>query len=98
MQSDEAEKKVTCRFDWHQTPSTVTITVYAKLADPTKTTIDANKVTAKLNVVFDAGMSYFNKSFVLRGVGVLFVVHIMSLHFIVVQKFSHGVLEAVALI
>lgn len=65
---DEAEKKVTCRFDWHQTPSTVTISVYAKVADPTKTVIEANKVTAKLNVVFDAGNSYFNKSFVLHGV------------------------------
>jgi len=38
------------------------------VADPTKTTIEANKVAAKLNIVFDAGISYFNKSFVLYGV------------------------------
>jgi len=72
LQSDEVEKKVSCRFDWHQTASTVTISVYAKLADPAKTTVEVNKVTAKLNVVFDAGLSYFNKSFILRGVCVCF--------------------------
>ena len=70
VQSDEVEKKVTCRFDWHQTPSTVTISVYAKIADPTKTTVETNKVTANLNIVFDAGNSCFNKSFVLHGVRV----------------------------
>jgi len=42
--------------------------VYAKVVDPAKTVIEANKVTAKLNIVFDAGSSYFNKSFVLHGV------------------------------
>ena len=68
FQADEAEKKVACRFDWHQTSSTVTISVYAKLADPSKTVIEANKVSARLNIVFDAGNSYFNKSFILHGV------------------------------
>lgn len=64
---------MTCRFDWHQTASAVTISVYAKIADPTKTTVEVNKVTAKLNIVFDAGNCYFNKSFILRGVCVLLI-------------------------
>lgn len=66
--NDVSEKKVACRFDWHQTPSSVTISVYAKVADPTKTFVEVNQVSAKLHIVFDAGKSQFDKLFVLRGV------------------------------
>jgi cysteine and histidine-rich domain-containing protein len=59
---------VACRFDWHQTASNVTISVYAKLADPSQTSVEVNKVTAKISIVFDDGKSYFNKEFILRGV------------------------------
>jgi cysteine/histidine-rich domain-containing protein 1 len=65
--SDVREKKVACRFDWHQTPSSVTISVYAKITDPTKTWVDVNQVSANLHIVFD-GINQFDKSFVLRGV------------------------------
>jgi len=65
---DDTEKKVVCRFDWHQTASSVTISFYAKVADPTKTFIEVNKVTAKINIVFDGGKSHFEKFFVLRGI------------------------------
>jgi len=67
---DDGEKKVACRFDWHQTASTVSVSFYAKLADPTKTYIEVNKVTAKVTIVFDGGKSHFEKFFTLRGVSI----------------------------
>jgi hypothetical protein len=66
--NDVTEKKVACRFDWHQTPSSVTISVYAKVADPTKTWVEVNRVSAKLHIVFENGNSHFDKLFILRGV------------------------------
>ena len=71
VSQDDGEKKVACRYDWHQTGSLVTISVYAKVALPTKTYVEANKVTAKINIVFEGGKSHFQKFFVLRGVSVL---------------------------
>lgn len=68
MQSTEVERRVACRFDWHQTTSSVTISVYAKLADPSKTSVEVNKVKAKISIVFDGGKSYFDKEFMLYGV------------------------------
>jgi cysteine and histidine-rich domain-containing protein len=59
---------VTCRFDWHQTASNVSVSFYAKLADPAKTFVEVNKVTAKVNIVFGEGGSHFEKLFVLQGV------------------------------
>ena len=61
-----------CRYDWHQTASTVTISFYAKVADPTKTCVEVNKVTAKVKIVFDGGKSQFEKFFILRGVSAAF--------------------------
>lgn len=68
MLQDDGEKKVACRFDWHQTASTVSVSFYAKLAEPTKTLVEVNKVTAKVSIVFDGGKSHFEKFFTLRGV------------------------------
>lgn len=65
---DDGEKKVDCRLDWHQTGSHVTISVFAKVAQPSKTWVEVNKVAAKINVVFDGGKSQFQKEVVLRGV------------------------------
>jgi hypothetical protein len=62
----EGEKKVACRYDWHQTGSAVTVSVFAKLAQPLKTWVEANKVTLRINIVFDGGKSQFEKFFVLN--------------------------------
>lgn len=69
---DDGEKKVDCRLDWHQTGSHVTISVFAKVAQPSKTWVEVNKVAAKINIVFDGGKSQFQKEVVLRGVSVQF--------------------------
>ncbi|KAK6170098.1 hypothetical protein SNE40_018575 [Patella caerulea] len=59
----EGEEVKTCRYDWHQTSSNVCISIFAKTAIPDKCTIDINKVTCKLHLVFDGGKSVFNKTF-----------------------------------
>lgn len=65
---DGEEKKVACRLDWHQTGTHVTISVFAKMADPTKTWVEVNKVASKVNIVFEGGKSNFQKDIVLKGV------------------------------
>ncbi|CAH1227600.1 CHORDC1 [Branchiostoma lanceolatum] len=60
-------KNVACRFDWHQTGALVVISIYAKVCDPEKTFVEANKVRVKMNVVFDQGNSQFQQDVVLRG-------------------------------
>ncbi|XP_078619042.1 cysteine and histidine-rich domain-containing protein 1-like isoform X1 [Branchiostoma floridae x Branchiostoma japonicum] len=60
-------KKVACRFDWHQTGALVVISIYAKVCDPEKTFVEANKVRVKMNVVFDQGNSQFQQDVILRG-------------------------------
>lgn len=65
---DDGEKKVACRLDWHQTGTHVTISVFAKMSEPTKTWVEVNKVAAKINIVFEGGKSHFQKELVLKGV------------------------------
>jgi len=67
-EEESTEKKVACRFDWHQTSSLVTLSIFAKLSQPHKTVVEANKVALKVNVVFDGGKSHFDKSYVLHGI------------------------------
>lgn len=64
----EGEKK-SCRFDWHQTPSTVSLSIFAKVAVPEKCSITVNRVRCVVKIVFDGGMSLFEKDLVLREVG-----------------------------
>lgn len=62
------EKKVDCRYDWHQTVKFVTLSVFAKVAIPDKTWVEVNQVCCKVNIAFDRGDSVFEKLFILRGV------------------------------
>ena len=45
-------------MDWHQTGSSVTISVFAKCADPTKTIVKANKVSVDIHIVFEDDKVY----------------------------------------
>lgn len=60
--------KVSCRHDWHQTPSFVTISVFSKLPSPAKTVVKVNKVVCSISIEFDNGKNIFQKDIVLRGV------------------------------
>ncbi|XP_033739622.1 cysteine and histidine-rich domain-containing protein 1-like [Pecten maximus] len=62
------KQKVACRTDWHQTPSTVTISVFAKVAVPDKCVIEANQVSCNIFITFDGGKSVYEKQTELREV------------------------------
>ena len=68
MLLQDPNKKVACRYDWHQTPGFVTMSIYSKVCLPNKTWVEVNQVFAKVHVTFDKGNSVFHKEFPLRGV------------------------------
>jgi len=47
-----------CRMDWHQTGSNVTISVFAKCADPTKTIVKVNQVSVDIFIVYEDDKIY----------------------------------------
>lgn len=57
-----------CRVDWHQTSSTVVISIFTKVADPGLSYFEANQVLLKVSIVFNKGSSLFQKTFTLRDV------------------------------
>ncbi|KAL3889524.1 hypothetical protein ACJMK2_001862 [Sinanodonta woodiana] len=61
-----AEK--TCRLDWFQTAPDVTVSVFAKLAIPEKTYVEANRVSCNIHIVYEGGKSVFTKTLVLKDV------------------------------
>jgi len=54
------------RTDWHQTPSTVCLSIFAKVSMPELTIVKANRVCLEVEVVYDGGSSKFAKKYVLR--------------------------------
>lgn len=73
-----------CRLDWHQTGTHVTISVFAKMSEPTKTWVEVNKVAAKINIVFEGGKSHFQKELVLKGVRVALIAFLFNYYFVYV--------------
>ncbi|XP_060085235.1 cysteine and histidine-rich domain-containing protein 1-like [Ylistrum balloti] len=68
IKPESDKQKVGCRTDWHQTPSTVTLSVFAKVAMPDKCLIEANQVSCSIHITFDGGKSIFEKQIELREV------------------------------
>ena len=64
----EAEKNSSCRIDWHQTASHVTVSVFAKVANPEKSWVEVNHVSLNFNIEYDGGKLVFAKCLILRGV------------------------------
>lgn len=64
----DKDKKVACRYDWHQTGPFVTVSVFSKLAVPEESWVEANRVAVKIFITFDGGKSVFEKHIVLRKV------------------------------
>ncbi|KAL7847519.1 hypothetical protein AOLI_G00222370 [Acnodon oligacanthus] len=64
---DLGKKLVPCRFDWHQTGSQVTITVYAKNSIPELSYVDGNSTTLDIHIIFD-GDKEFEQKIILWGV------------------------------
>ncbi|ELU00349.1 hypothetical protein CAPTEDRAFT_165685 [Capitella teleta] len=58
---ESESQKVKCRYDWHQTATFVTMSVFAKVASPELTVVEANQVILNLKIVFDGGKSVFEE-------------------------------------
>uniref|UniRef100_A0A1E1W2V2 CS domain-containing protein n=1 Tax=Pectinophora gossypiella TaxID=13191 RepID=A0A1E1W2V2_PECGO len=60
---------VKCRWDWHQTPEHVIVSVYAKKYDPTMSFVKLNPIRLNTRLVFrEEGDSVFELDLELRGV------------------------------
>lgn len=66
--SEVAEKKSTCRYDWHQTGNNVLISVYAKTCDPDKCLVEANPTNLHAIIAFNGGSNTFELDLNLNGV------------------------------
>ncbi|CAD5112612.1 DgyrCDS1825 [Dimorphilus gyrociliatus] len=64
----EGAKKAACRYDFFETGSNITISVYCKMTVPEKTEIKVNQVVCHVKVVFDKGVSQFEQKFNLKGI------------------------------
>ncbi|CAG5119020.1 unnamed protein product [Candidula unifasciata] len=58
------EKQV--RMDWHQTPTTVCISIFAKHPLPGKSHVRANQVKCEVSLTYENGNSVYQKTFILR--------------------------------
>ncbi len=65
---DDAKKVTACRYDWHQTATFVIMSVFAKVAQPSESWVDVNRVSAKVHIAFDVGNSMFDEHIILNGV------------------------------
>ena len=46
------EGVVNCRYDWHQTATTVTVAIYAKKIDPARSVVEINPVRLRVHLYF----------------------------------------------
>ncbi|BFZ09580.1 hypothetical protein BsWGS_12619 [Bradybaena similaris] len=60
-----AEEKLV-RVDWHQTPTTVCISIFAKHALPDKSLIRVNQVKCQVSLTYEDGSSLYQRTFILR--------------------------------
>lgn len=61
------KKKVTCRYDWHQTGNSVVVSIYAKNANPEFCSIEANRTVVSCRIQFE-NSKIFKRDFHLWGV------------------------------
>ncbi|XP_002733497.1 cysteine and histidine-rich domain-containing protein 1-like [Saccoglossus kowalevskii] len=61
-------KKTLCRYDWHQTGNFVFISVFAKVACPQLTYVEANQTSVFISIVFGKEENHFQEEIELYGV------------------------------
>ena len=66
--SEVAEKKSTCRYDWHQTAKNVIVSIYAKTCDPEKCIVMANETGLEIRLAFNGGVNTFELQVILHGI------------------------------
>lgn len=58
--SDNSKKKVQCRMDWHQTPTFVVVSIFAKKYEPSQTSVKLNPIRLSADVFFIEENSRYN--------------------------------------
>lgn len=66
--ADKKGTEVTCRYDWHQTATHVTVAVYAKKYDPDISFVELGPVRLVVDLKFPADNSSFRLDLELKGV------------------------------
>lgn len=80
VQSDETES-IKCRYDWHQTATTVVLAVYAKMYHYAKSSVKASPVRLAVNLIFpQQNDAQFSMDLELRGVSSLSPIMVIFLH------------------
>lgn len=70
-----------CRWDWHQTPDYVIVSVYAKKYDPVLSFVKLNPIRLNTKLVFrEQGDAAFELDLELRGVSILHLTKIFFLN------------------
>uniref|UniRef100_A0A671MHZ0 Cysteine and histidine-rich domain-containing protein 1 n=1 Tax=Sinocyclocheilus anshuiensis TaxID=1608454 RepID=A0A671MHZ0_9TELE len=57
-QKDTGKKVAPCRFDWHQTGSQVTMSIYAKNSNPELCSVQANSTSLKIQLNFEGDKEF----------------------------------------
>ena len=63
-----AGKDISCRYDWHQTASHVTVAVYAKKYDPSVSFVEVNPVRLVVHLHFPEENANFDLDLELKGI------------------------------
>ena len=63
-----SEKEISCRYDWHQTATHVTVAVYAKKYDPSVSFVEINPVRLVLHLHFPEENANFDLDLELKGI------------------------------
>lgn len=74
MQSSPAGT-IKCRWDWHQTPDYVIVSVYAKKYNPFQSYVKLNPIRLNTKLVFhEEGNAVFELDLELRGVSIFYFI------------------------
>jgi len=65
---DDKGKDISCRYDWHQTASHVTVAVYAKKYDPSVSFVEVNPVRLVVHLHFPEENANFDLDLELKGI------------------------------
>jgi len=66
--ADKKGAEISCRYDWHQTASHVTVAIYAKKYDPVKSFVEVSPVRLVIHLHFPLENTNFDLDLVLKGV------------------------------
>ncbi|XP_049804118.1 cysteine and histidine-rich domain-containing protein morgana [Schistocerca nitens] len=61
-------KKVKCRYDWHQTSNYVVVSIFAKKYDPKMSTVELNPIRLRIHLYFPEEDNAFDLDIELKGV------------------------------